>query len=89
MGHNKQLAIQIDDYNRLISETLYSIGAVKECPYCHIEYLTGKDENLIYGSVTNAFKKQYGESNYDNALMKELIKKYLNERLDSHECNED
>ena len=81
--------MRCDDYTRLISKTLYNIGAVMECPYCHIEYLTGKDEKLIYGSVTNAFKKQYGEANYDNGLMRDLIKKYLDERLFSHECTED
>lgn len=88
MGHQKQFLIQIDDYNRIISRTLYDIGAVIECPYCHIEYLTGKDEGLIYGSVTNAFKKQFGESNYDNSLMRELVKKYLDERFFGHECTE-
>lgn len=89
MGYQKQLSLQINDFNRLISQTLYDLGAVIECPYCHIEYLTGKDESLIYGSVTSAFKKQYGELNYDNALMKDLIKKYLDERLFGHECSQD
>ena len=89
MGFYKQLSIEIDDYNRLISDTLYNLGAVEECPFCHIEYLTGKDESLIYGSVTNAFKKQYGETGYDNTLMKQLIKQYLDERFYGHECNND
>lgn len=89
MGGQKQVLIQIDDYNRLISQTLYDLGAVVECPYCHIEYLTGKDESLIYGSITNAFKKQYGEFGYDNGLMKKLIKKNLSERFFSHKCSQD
>ena len=88
MGMAKDYLMQVDDYNRLISETLFNIGVVRECPFCHIEYLTTTDENLIYGSVTNAFKKQYCESGYDNNLMKELVKKYLQERFYGHKCDE-
>lgn len=88
MGMAKDYLMQVEDYNRLISNTLFSIGVVRECPFCHIEYLTTTDENLIYGSVTNAFKKQYWESGYDNSLMKELVKKYLDERFLGHECDE-
>lgn len=89
MGKEKQYLIQVDDYIRLISKTLYDIGAVVECPYCRIEYLTSTNERIIYGSVTNAFKRQYGESNYDNSLIKKLIKNYLDERIFEHKCNED
>lgn len=35
MGAEKQRLIQKDEYRRLVSEFLYRIEAVKECPYCH------------------------------------------------------
>lgn len=89
MGMAKDYLLQVEDYNRLISKTLINIDAVRECPFCHIEYLTGKDKELIYGSVTNAFKKQYYASGYDNKLMKELVKKYLDERCLGHVCKAD
>lgn len=66
---------------------LYRIGAVKECPYCHIEYLTGKDEGMIYGYITNEFKKKFGEHGYDNALMKQVVKEFLSERFFGHICD--
>lgn len=32
MGDQKQNLILIDDYNRLISQTMYELDAVVECP---------------------------------------------------------
>ena len=87
MGADKQRLIQKEDYTRIVSELLYRIGAIKECPYCHIEYLTGKSEDMIYGYITNEFKKKFGEHGYDNALMKKVVKNFLSERFLGHVCD--
>lgn len=87
MGKDKEYLIMQDDYRRFILDTLYDMDAVRTCIYCGVDYLTGKEESLIYAMVTNAFKKKY-ENNYDNALMKKLIKEILDERLFEHSCDE-
>ena len=89
MGTDKQKLCQEYDYERLISQTLFELGVVVECPFCHMEYLTGKNEDSINEAVRNAFEKQYGESNYSKTLMEELIKRYLDERFYGHDCTQD
>lgn len=86
MGYEKELLIMEEDYRRLIFDVLHEIDAIRSCMYCGAYYLTGKDENLIYGSVTKAFKKNY-DRDYDNQLIKKLIKQILTEGLFGHSCN--
>ena len=61
MGKEKNYLIMKDDYRKIIFDKLYEIEAVKKCPFCGVEYLTGKDESYVYAIVTNAFKKEYEE----------------------------
>ena len=89
MGADKQRLIQKDEYRRLVSEFLYRIEAVKECPYCHTEYLTGKEESKLYGYITNEFKKKFGEHGYDNELMRQTVKEFLSERFYGHICDKE
>ncbi len=86
MGAEKQYLIMKDDYRRIILEEMHKMGAVETCIYCGVEYLTGKDESLIYSTITNIFKKKFNE-NYNNALMKETIKEILSERFYGHSCD--
>ena len=86
MGYEKELLIMEEDYRRLIFEILNEMDAIRTCMFCGVYYLTGKDESLIYGTVTNAFKKKYA-MNYDNKLMKKLIKQILNEGQFGHSCD--
>ena len=71
MGREKEFLIMKDDYRRFILDKLEEMDAVRVCPSCGIEYLTGKNESLIYATITNAFKKKFGE-HYNNYLMKDL-----------------
>lgn len=86
MGREKDFLIMEEDYRSFIFETLHEMDAIRTCVFCGAYYLTGKDESLIYGTVTNAFKKKY-EMNYDNKLMKKLIKQILNEGQFGHSCD--
>jgi hypothetical protein len=86
MGKEKEYSIMQDDYRQFILEKLYGMDAVRTCIYCGVEFLTGKDESAIYAAVTNAFKEKYG-NNYDNVLMKKLIKEILSERFVGHSCD--
>ena len=86
MGRDKELSIMKDDYRRIILKKLYEIEAVKTCPFCGVEFLTGKEESYIYAIVTNEFKKEFGDK-YDNDLMKSLINEALSERFFEHDCD--
>lgn len=87
MGHYKEELIENEDYKRLVLNTMFEMGAIEECIYCKTQYLTGKDEKQIYATVTNVFKAKYGE-NYDNLLMKKMIKEVLDESFYGHFCDE-